>query len=198
MLEPFLDLLKTNGFWVAFLWSTIDTDFIFVLIGAFGHSGHLPIETCLPAALLGALLHDIVIFQLVRSRADWVRSRRTYQKIGPRVEQLARKLGPWQLAACRPLYGSRYPSLTFWGLQKLSFAKFLLANIAGLFPWGTFLTCLGYFGWDQLEALKSRIVHFQQLLAALVLLGIVVAITLSSLRKRRTAIPPQKQPQDAP
>jgi membrane protein DedA with SNARE-associated domain len=188
MLDPFLDLLKTHGPWLTFLWSTLDTDFIFLILGAFGHAGSINLSTCLPAALLGALLHDTVVFWIVRNRADWVRSRPSYQRIGPKMEAIAKKAGYWQLALCRPLYGTRYPTITFWGLQKLSWSRFLLADALGLFPWAVLLTSLGYVFEHQLEALKQNVILVQRGLLGVV---IVVALTLYVLSKRRKSADPK-------
>jgi membrane protein DedA with SNARE-associated domain len=186
MLDPFLDLLKTYGCWLTFLWSTIDTDFIFLIVGAFGHAGTLNLATCLPAAVLGALLHDTVVFWLVRNRADWVRTHPSYQKIGPKMERFAKKAGYWQLALCRPLYGTRYPTIMFWGLQKLSWFRFWLADAVGLVPWALLLTVLGYVFENQLEALKQNVILAQRVLLA----GVIVAgTTLFLLSKRRKKDP---------
>lgn len=181
MLES-LDLLKTYGSSLTFLWSTVDTDFIFLIVGALGHAGTLNLATCLPAAILGALLHDTVVFWLVRNRADWVRSRPSFQRIGPKMEAFARKAGYWQLAICRPLYGTRYPTIAFWGLQKLSWFRFWLADAIGLIPWALLLSALGYLFEHRLEALKENVILAMRLLLAAVLL---VGITLYALSKRR-------------
>lgn len=184
MLDQFLDLLKTHGFWLAFLWATIDTDFIFLILGALGHAGSIHLGSCLPAAMLGAVVHDTVLFLLVHRRADWVRSRPSYAIVANRVEAVSKKAGYWQLALCRPLYGTRYPTLIFWGLQKLSLFRFWLADLTGLIPWALLLTSLGYIFDDRLEALKHNVVLAQRLLLAAVVLGITVWVVISKVRKK--------------
>ena len=184
MLDPFLDLLKTYGCWLTFLWSTIDTDFIFLIVGAFGHAGTMNLPSCVPAAILGALLHDTVVFWLVRNRADWLRSRPSYQRIGPKMESLSKKAGYWQLALCRPLYGTRYPTIMFWGLQKLSWLRFWLSDAVGLIPWALFLTVLGYLFDDRLEALKQNVVLAQRVLLGGVVLVLGTLYLISKWRRK--------------
>jgi membrane protein DedA with SNARE-associated domain len=134
--------------------------------------------------MLGAVMHDTVLFYVVHQRADWVRSRPSYQKVANRVEALSKKAGYWQLALCRPLYGTRYPTLIFWGLQKLSLLRFWLADLTGLIPWALLLACLGYVFDDRLEALKHNVVLAQRLLLAALVLGITVWVFVSKMRKK--------------
>ncbi len=187
MADLFLELLKTHGFWATLLWSLFETDLIFLLIGAFAHAGYLHLYSCFPAAILGAILHDTVVFWLAHHRAEWVRSKAVYQKVGPKVERIAAKVGAWELALCRPLYGTRYPSLLFWGLQKLSYGRFYLTNGTGLVMWALALTGLGYFFGDHLETLKQQVFRFQQWLLAAVVLLIIGFVIVRNLQKKRRA-----------
>lgn len=184
-MEP-IELLKNYGFWATLIWSAIETDVIFLLVGAFVHAGYMNPYTCFPAACLGAILHDTVVFWLACNNAEWVRSKETYQKIGPKIERLALKVGYWELALCRPMYGTRYPSLLFWGLQKLSYARFYLANGSGLLIWAAGLTALGFIFGDQIESLKSKVAHFQKTLLVSVVLLILLVVAWKHFQKRRT------------
>ncbi|MEI6714765.1 MAG: hypothetical protein WCO60_13495 [Verrucomicrobiota bacterium] len=185
--DTLLELLKSYGFWGTLLWSSIETDFIFLLIGALAHGGYLHLYSCFPAAICGALLHDTVVFWLAYHRAEWVRSKPAYQKIGPKIEKLAAKVGDWELALCRPMYGTRYPSLFFWGLQKLSYTRFYTTNGTGLLIWATALSGLGYFFGDHMETLKAQVLHFQQWLLAAVMLLILLLILRRRIQKARLA-----------
>ena len=162
-MEPFLtDLLRNYGVWAALLWALIETDLIFLVIGAFASTGLLNLWTCFPAAVFSALMHDTIVFWLAHHRAEWVRSKPAYQKVGPKVERIANKVGPWELSLCRPLYGTRYPSVIFWGLQKLSYPKFWFTDGVGLVLWAMLLTGLGYFLGDQMDELKAMVLHAQE------------------------------------
>ena len=195
-MDQFLELLKTQGFWAVFLWSLVETDVIFLLIGAFAHSGHLSLWSCFPAAILGAILHDTVVFWLAHHRAEWVRSKEAYQKVGPKVERLAAKVGDWELALCRPLYGTRYPSLIFWGLQKLSYGRFYFTDGLGLLLWAALLTSLGYVFGDHLDTLKKQVVRSEQWLLGAVIVVVLALIARRRIQKRRALSKPVPSPQD--
>ena len=139
-----LDFLKLHGAPVVLLWSLVETDLVFLVVGALASSGAIHPILGFLAAVLGALTHDSFVFWLAKNRAAWVRSRETYQKFSASVEKLANKTGPWQLALCRPLYGTRYPAVIYWGLRDLSYPRFLSFTIVGLLPWTLMLAAIGF------------------------------------------------------
>lgn len=139
-----LEFIKTYGAPVVLLWAVLETDLVFLVVGALSHSGYLNPYSCFPAAIAGALLHDTIVFWLARNRADWVRARKAYQNLAPSLEKFAKKTGPWQISLCRPLYGTRYPTIIYWGLQSLSYPRFYAAVNVGLLPWATLLATIGY------------------------------------------------------
>jgi membrane protein DedA with SNARE-associated domain len=178
-MEQFLtDLLRNYGVWAALLWALIETDLIFLVVGAFSSAGYLSLWTCLPAAIFSALMHDTIIFWLAQNRADWVRKQPAYQKVGQKVEQLARKVGPWSLSICRILYGTRYPTVIFWGLQRLAYPRFWFTDGLGLVLWAFLLTWLGHLLGDQMDAIKRVAVRTQEI-SRWVLLFLLVAITVT-------------------
>jgi membrane protein DedA with SNARE-associated domain len=139
-----LDFLKTHGAPVILLWSLVETDLVFLVVGALATSGAIHPVVGFLAAVLGALTHDSCVFWLAKNRAAWVRSKPSYQKLSASVEKLANKTGPWQLALCRPLYGTRYPAVIYWGLRDLSYPRFLGFTLAGLLPWTIVLAATGF------------------------------------------------------
>ena len=147
MFDNLLEFLRQHRAWaeaIILLWGLIETDLIFLVIGALAHSGVVHLASCVPVAILGALLHDTVVFWLSKNRADWVRARKAYQRFAPSIEKFANKTGQWQLSICRPLYGTRYPTIIFWGLQSLSYTRFYISILAGLLPWAAVLLGVGF------------------------------------------------------
>jgi membrane protein DedA with SNARE-associated domain len=142
--DQLLDFLKTYGTPVVLLWSLVETDLVFLVVGALASSGAISPLLGFLAAILGALTHDSFVFWLAKNRANWVRSRKTYQMFSASVEKLANKTGPWQLTLCRPLYGTRYPAVIYWGLRDLSYSRFVVYTLAGLLPWTLMLAAIGY------------------------------------------------------
>ncbi len=175
-----LEFIKTYGAPVVLLWAVLETDLVFLVVGALSHSGYLNPYSCFPAAIAGALLHDTIVFWLARNRADWVRARKAYQNLAPSLEKFAKKTGPWQISLCRPLYGTRYPTIIYWGLQSLSYPRFYAAVNAGLLPWAAFLATIGY-------KLSHYIYDFDDWLAEAknyIFGAVVVAIILYILKRK--------------
>lgn len=177
-----LDFLKSYGAPVILLWSLVETDLVFLVVGALACTGAInPIVGFLTAAL-GALTHDSCVFWLAKNRAAWVRSKPSYQKFSASVEKLANKTGPWQLALCRPLYGTRYPAVIYWGLRDLSYPRFLGFTLAGLLPWTLLLAAIGF-------QLSGHIDQFDDWLKEaknVIFGGVVTVASLLYLRYRMT------------
>ena len=144
LFSQILDFLKLYGAPVLLLWSLVETDLVFLVVGAMASMRTISPLWGFLAAILGALTHDSFVFWLSKNRAAWVRSRKGYQKFSDSVAKLADKTGPWQLALCRPLYGTRYPTVIYWGLRDLPFPKFVCYTLAGMLPWTLMLAVIGF------------------------------------------------------
>jgi membrane protein DedA with SNARE-associated domain len=191
-----LDFLKLHGAPVVLLWSLVETDLVFLVVGALASSGAINPLLGFLAAVLGALTHDSFVFWLAKNRAAWVRSRETYQKFSASVEKLANKTGPWQLALCRPLYGTRYPAVIYWGLRDLSYPRFLSFTIVGLLPWTLMLAAVGF----QLSGHIDQFVGWLKVAKNLIFGGVLTIGALLYLRHRlkRQATPTTCHPTSDP
>jgi membrane protein DedA with SNARE-associated domain len=183
-----LELFKTYGAPFVLLWAMVETDLVFLVIGALAHKGYINFYSCLPAAILGAMVHDTFVFWLSRNRASWVRSRKAYHKLSTAVERFANKTGPWQLALCRPLYGTRYPTIIFWGLQNLSYPRFLTFGSIGLVPWAALLTAIGFALSNQLDQFDDWLGEAKNwIFGAVILVALIIFIRKRFFQKA----PPQ-------
>jgi membrane protein DedA with SNARE-associated domain len=182
-----LEFLKTYGAPVVLLWATIETDLVFLVVGALAHSGYINPYSCFPAAIVGALLHDTIVFWLARNRSAWVRARKTYQKLAPTLERFAQKTGPWQMALCRPLYGTRYPTIVFWGLQRLSYPKFYAVINTGLLPWAAILATIGYKLFNHLDDFDDWLAEAKHWIFGAVVLAIFLFLIKRWLGKKAPA-----------
>ena len=68
---------------------------------------------------LGSLLGDLAWYGLGRPAGRRFRAGRLYQRVGPRIEILARRLRGAQLLAARFVYGTKAASMVFWGLHGM-------------------------------------------------------------------------------
>jgi membrane protein DedA with SNARE-associated domain len=139
-----LGFLKIYGAPVVLLWAMVETDLVFLVVGAMASTGAVHPVLGFLAAVIGALTHDSAVFWLCKNRSTWVRSRKAYRKFSDSVEKLANKTGPWQLALCRPLYGTRYPTVIYWGLRDLTYPRFVSYTLVGMVPWTLLLAGIGF------------------------------------------------------
>ena len=194
--DQLLEFLKAYGAPMVLLWSIFETDLIFLVIGALLHGGYLNPFTCFPAAILGALLHDVAVFWLAKNRAAWVRRRAVYQKFSPAIEKVANKLGPLQLALCRPLYGTRYPTIIFWGLQNLSYPRFFAAICTGMFPWATLLGVIGYALWKHISEFDDRLYQFKNWIFGGIIVAIIMYFVVKKFRGKTAPLVPSESGPD--
>lgn len=194
-----LEFIKTYGAPVVMLWAVLETDLVFLVVGALSHSGYLNPYSCFPAAIAGALLHDTIVFWLARNRAGWVRARKAYQNLAPSLEKFAQKTGPWQMALCRPLYGTRYPTIIYWGLQSLSYPRFYAAINAGLLPWAALLATIGYKLFHYLEDFDDWLAEAKNYIFGAVIVAIILYIIKKKLsRKKEASAAPDKSLNSTP
>src|SRR6187200_1118185 len=107
------DFLLEYGLLAVFLCAIAENDVTFILTGVAVHLSSMHPVPAIVAGLAGALLHDSIWFGLGHWRSETIRSHRVYRRVGPAVERLAARFGPWELFACRFIYGTRTPSLVF-------------------------------------------------------------------------------------
>jgi len=187
------EFLIEYGLLAIFLSAIVENDVTFILTGVAVHLSTIQPVPALVAGLCGALLHDSIWFWLGHSRSETIKSHRVYRRVGPAVERLAARFGPWELFVCRFIYGTRTPSVVFWGVQRLSVTTFLLIETLALMVWGSVLIALGFFLSNSAATIIGRVKSMELwMLGALVIAvtGFLSAraFTRYELRKR---LPPR-------
>jgi membrane protein DedA with SNARE-associated domain len=173
------DFLIEYGLLAIFLCAIVENDVTFILTGVIVHLSEIHPVPAIVAGLAGALLHDSVWFWLGHYRSETIKSHRVYRRVGPAVERLAAKFGPWELFVCRFIYGTRTPSIVFWGVQRLSVTSFLLIETLALMIWGSILVTLGYLMSNSAAAIIGTVKSME-----LWMLVLARAFTRYELRKR--------------
>ncbi len=191
--RPMQNFLSDYGLIALFLCAIFENDVVFIMTGVVVHLGIVHPESAFLACLAGALLHDSLWFWLGHARSDSIRSSRVYRKLGPAVERLAARFGPWELLLSRFIYGTRNPSLVFWGTQKLSVFRFAAIELTAFMIWGGALTGLGYFLSDRAQALIGGIGSVERFLLGA--LGVALLIyaggrVLSRHEVKKHLLPP--------
>ncbi len=187
------EFLIEYGLLAIFLCAIVENDVTFVLTGVAVHLSGIHPVPALVAGLSGALLHDSIWFWLGHWRSETIKTHRVYRRIGPAVERLAGRFGPWELLVCRFIYGTRTSSVVFWGVQRLAVTSFLLIEIVALAIWGAILVALGYFLSTSAAAIIGRVRSMERwmLCAMLIAIGgfiLARAFTRHEIRKR---LPPR-------
>ena len=187
------DFLNHYGLWAAFVLALIENDVAFIAIGVVLKLGDenpltpdLNLFTAIPAAIIGALIHDSVWFTVGHMNSDVIKSSRVYRRIGPMVERLAERFGPWEIFIARFIYGTRNPSSVFWGIQKLPYAEFAGLEVLSLTIWGGLLTTAGYHStaWALKLIGKVQPQHHARLLISAILIAFVVVALLRYFNRR--------------
>jgi membrane protein DedA with SNARE-associated domain len=167
----------------------IENDVTFILTGVIIHLRIVDPVLGLIYAVAGALGHDLLWFWLGHSRAESIRQSGVYRRVGPLVERLAGRFGAGELFFCRFVWGTRNPSLVFWGVQRLPLMKFLAIDAIALALWGGVLTGIGYFLSEGAAVVVGKVKSLEHLLFGVAVVAIVVvfgmrAFTRHEIRKR--------------
>ena len=177
------EFLAVHGLWAALLLALIENDVAFIAIGVVAKLGDgdpltpdLNLFSVFPAAIVGALIHDSVWFTLGHMNSDTIKSSRVYRRVGPTIERLARRFGPWEIFVARFIYATRNPSSVFWGIQRLPWLKFAGIELAALAVWGGLLVAVGFHstGWALRLMGKVEGKHHPYLLIGAILVAFVV------------------------
>jgi membrane protein DedA with SNARE-associated domain len=167
--------LAQYGLLALFLLATVEGDVSLIVGGVMAHLGLLPLPGVMIAGGLGNLGGDLVWFWMGRRHSERIRATRFYRALGPRIERLTRKLGPWQLLVARVIYGTRNASMLFWGQVGLAPVRFVLIDGLGCALAATGFALLGYLvghGTSVLTGEVKRVEHW--LLGAVVVGGLIV------------------------
>ena len=187
------EFLSLYGLWAAFILALIENDVAFIAIGVVAKLGDdnpitpdLNLFAVIPAAIVGAIIHDSVWFALGHLHSDTIKSSRVYRSIGPMVERLARRFGPWEIFLARFIYGTRNPSSVFWGIQRLPWVQFAGIELLALTIWGGLLTAIGFHstGWALRLLGKVEAKNHTQLLLIAILVAFIVVALLRVFNRR--------------
>jgi membrane protein DedA with SNARE-associated domain len=184
-MSPLEHFLSQHGLVALLLIATVEGDLSILVAGVLAHLGILPLPGVIVAGAVGNLAGDLGWFLIGRRFRTRIRENRFYRTVGPGVEKLARRLGPWQLLAARVVYGTRNASMVFWGQHGLSLGRFLAYDTLGCSLAATGFAALGYLVGHGTTALTGQVKQVERyLLAGIVLGGILIWIIARLTRKR--------------
>jgi membrane protein DedA with SNARE-associated domain len=164
--------------------AALEGDGSMVLSGVLVHVGLLDLPTALLAGAAGAFVSDCVCFAIGRSGAAAIRGSRAYARVAPTVERLARRVGLWEVVAARFVYGTRLPSMIFWGTRPVRFTRFAAVDAIGCALWAVAFGAAGWALGGSAELLLGDLRRAEHVLLRL-LAGIAVVALLIHLGVRR-------------
>jgi len=181
------ELLLRYGLMAVFFGAATEGDVTMILAGVTAHLGLLDFLAAVGLGALGGFVGDVACYAVGRARARSIRSSRIYRQAGPVIERFVDRLGVWQIAVARFVYGTRIATMLFWGVRGLPFWRFASVDLPGCVLWATLLGALGFAASDSAAALIGRVRHVELwLLGALVASAALLALAHLVFRWRRS------------
>jgi len=172
-------LVMRYGLAAVLLGSAVEGDFTLILAGVCAHLGYFPFPLAVAAGALGSFVGDLAWYVLGRLRGPRFRAGRLYRRVGPRIETLARRLGPAQLLAARFVYGTKAASMVFWGLHGLRLPTFLLVDGLGALIGSAVFTGLGFLVSGSATLLFGKVRRVQLWLLGALVVGVLLVFLLN-------------------
>jgi membrane protein DedA with SNARE-associated domain len=176
-------LLIHYGLVAVLIGSAFEGDFSLILAGVVAHLGIFPFPLAVAAGAFGSLAGDTAWYLLGRLRGPRFREGRLYRRVGPTIERLAKRMGPWELLAARFVYGTKAASMVFWGLHGLTFPRFLLIDTIGCAVGSFVFISLGYLVSGSATALMGHVKRFELWLLGAFLVGVVIVVIIDRTAK---------------
>jgi membrane protein DedA with SNARE-associated domain len=177
-------LIIRHGLLAVLLGSAFEGDFTLILAGVVAHLGFFPFPLAVAVGALGSFIGDSIWYGLGRFRGPRFRAGRLYRRVGPRVQRLADRFGPWQLLLARFVYGTKAASMVFWGLNGLKFRRFGPIDAIGCVLGSAVFTGLGYLVSGSATLLLGRVRRVELWLLGAVLAGALLVLIIHLMAKR--------------
>lgn len=132
------------GLLAVFFGAMLEGDVSVILAGVLAHLGFFDLKGAIIVGACGGLVADVACYVIGRTHAATIRNTAVYKRVGAFVEQLVRRVGPWEVTLARFIYGTRIASMLFWGMWELPVMRFIALDLVGCALWSTVLTSLGF------------------------------------------------------
>lgn len=177
-------LIIRHGLLAVLLGAAFEGDFTLILAGVVAHLGFFPFPLAVAVGALGSFIGDSIWYWLGRFRGPRFRAGRVYRRVGPKIQRLADRFGPWQLLLARFVYGTKAASMVFWGLHGLKFRRFAPIDAIGCVLGTAVFSGLGYLVSGSATLLLGRVRRVQVWLLGAVLAGAVLVLIIHLTAKR--------------
>jgi membrane protein DedA with SNARE-associated domain len=178
------ELVARFGLLAVFFGTAVEGDLALILGGVAAHVGVLDPIAVGVAGALGGFAGDAAWYLVGRRNADVLRRSAVYRRVGPTIERLAGRFGPYQILFARPVYGTRVASMLFWGTERIAFVRFAALDLPACTVWAVLLVSLGYFSSGGVAAIVGKVRRAEELIAGAIVLAVVAALTVHALSRR--------------
>ncbi|HUI28369.1 MAG TPA: DedA family protein [Candidatus Kryptonia bacterium] len=165
------DFLIHYGLLAVFVGAIVEGDGVALLAGVIAHLGFFSLQAGITATALGAVTVDWLCYGVGRSGAAAIRESALYRRVGPSIEDLAGRVGAWEVTAARFVPGARVGSMLFWGMRGLAFGRFAALDLLGCAAWSSLFVALGFAFSGSAAMLIVRVKRTERLLVAAVVFG---------------------------
>jgi membrane protein DedA with SNARE-associated domain len=175
MEQHFYELVGQYGLYAIFFLAMIEGDLTLLLAGVLAHGaffGEYSFVKVVAAGTAGGVAGDQVAYAMGRGFRSSIRDRKFYRAARPRIERLTETFGPLSIFLSKYVYGLRTGSCIFYGVAKMSYARFLPLTIASCFLWVLILSGTGYFFHGIITNFIGDFEHLGKYLLVIVVLGI--------------------------
>jgi membrane protein DedA with SNARE-associated domain len=177
------ELLIRYGLLAVVFGAAFEGDFSLILAGVVAHLGIFPFPQAIAAGTIGSLVGDSAWYGFGRLRGPRFREGKLYRRVGPTIERLAARLGPWELLAARFVYGTKAASMLFWGLHGLRLGRFLFIDTIGCTLGAAVFTGLGYLVSGSAVALLGRVKRVELWLLGVLAVAAVIVFFIDRTAK---------------
>src|SRR5262245_41925510 len=120
-----------------------------------------------------------------RAGAAALRSRPAYARGAPLIGRVATRIGAWEVAVSRFLYGAHTASMLFWGVRRLPASRFLALSILGCGLWAGVFVGAGYVLSNSATILIGRVKRVERWLTGAIIVAAVGVLLLRAFTRRR-------------
>ena len=172
------ELLIRYGLLAVAIGAAFEGDFSMILAGVVSHLGVFEFPYAVAAGAVGSLAGDSLWYGFGRLRGPRFREGKLYHRVGPTIERLAGRMGPWELLAARFVYGTKAASMLFWGLHGLPLGRFLLIDAIGCGLGALVFSGLGYLVSGSATVLLGRVKRVELWLLGVLLVGAAIVFII--------------------
>ena len=177
------------GLIAVFVGAMFEGDLVIPTAGAMASFGYYSVFTVGIVCIVGMFAGDCFWYWLGRLFGERLSGTRLYKRAMPKAEKFASKMGVWQIAAARFIWGIRMATMVFWGFKRLNFWVFAGIDLLACAVFGTILTALGYYFSRGLKHIVGEVEQFQFIAFGAVLVIAILLIVGRRLYKSKDSAP---------